>query len=88
VSDRPRQAGADIVHLCRNTGPEIAITAAVHAPADPRPPMSAAYFGLKCDTGLSPKSANRRHDGRLTAMHRYPTLGCCSGPCAVSLTGC
>jgi len=35
MSDRHRQAVADLVHLRRNTGPEIAITAVVHAPADP-----------------------------------------------------
>jgi hypothetical protein len=32
-SDRHRQAVCDLVHLCRNTGPEIAITAVYHAPA-------------------------------------------------------
>jgi hypothetical protein len=35
VSDRHRQAAANLVTIsARNTGPEIAITAVVHAPAD------------------------------------------------------
>jgi hypothetical protein len=36
VSNRHRQAVADLVHLRRNAGPKIAITAMVRAPADPR----------------------------------------------------
>jgi hypothetical protein len=34
VSDRHRQACADLVHLRRDTGTEITITAVVHVPAD------------------------------------------------------
>jgi hypothetical protein len=34
ISNRDRQAVADLVHLRCNTGPEIGITAVVHAPAD------------------------------------------------------
>jgi hypothetical protein len=34
LSNRHRQALANLMHLCRNTGPEIVITAVVHAWAD------------------------------------------------------
>jgi hypothetical protein len=34
ISNRDRQAVVDLVHLRCNTGPEIGITAVVHAPAD------------------------------------------------------
>jgi hypothetical protein len=34
MSNLHRQAGANLMHPRRNTGPEIAITAVVHAPAD------------------------------------------------------
>jgi hypothetical protein len=34
LSDRHRQAVADLMHLCRNTGTEIAITAVLRAPTD------------------------------------------------------
>jgi hypothetical protein len=45
VSDQHRQSVADLAHLRRNGGPEITINAVLHAPADPRPPMSASLIG-------------------------------------------
>jgi hypothetical protein len=45
IGPRPRERPApaivaDLAHLRRNGGPEITINAVLHAPADPRPPMS------------------------------------------------
>jgi hypothetical protein len=45
---RRRQPIADLVHLRRDGGAEIMITAALHAPADPE--MSAPHYGLGSDT--------------------------------------
>jgi hypothetical protein len=36
VNNRRWQAAANFIHLRRETGPEIAITTVVHAPADVR----------------------------------------------------
>jgi hypothetical protein len=68
VSDQHRQSVADLAHLRRNGGPEITINAVLHAPADPRPPMSV----LVRDRVWSEKCQQQsfRHDVRGCRDHR------------------